>query len=245
MRLNNNKILITGATTGIGKALAEKFLEYGNEIIVVGRNFTELEDLLDYDKRIIPFKCDISKQEELLKLKNFVEVNHTDLNILINNAGIQYNYNFAEEHQIIEKIDSEVDVNLLAPLKLTALLLPIIKLQDNAAIINVSSALAIVPKHQAPVYCSTKAAIHIFSKSLRDQLKNHVKIFEIIPPIVNTKMTEGRGSNKMSPEKLANQFIKAFKKDRFEINIGKVKLLRVINRICPKAADKIINRSTK
>lgn len=243
MQLHKNKILITGATAGIGIALTEKFLELDNEIIAVGRNEKKLEELTKSDKRIIPFKCDISKQEELDKLILFIEQEHKNLNILINNAGIQYNYNFVKEHQLLHKVEHEINVNFLAPLKLITLLLPTLQINDNSAIVNVSSGLAIVPKAQAPVYCGTKAGIHIFSKSLRYQMDT-VKVFEIIPPIVETAMTEGRGKGKISPQRLVNEFIKAFKKDKYEVNIHKVKLLRIINRISPSIADIIMRGLT-
>lgn len=243
MRVHKNKILITGATAGIGAALLETFLDLDNEIIAVGRNESKLEELSKVDKRIIPFKCDISRQEELDQLTLFVEQEHKDLNILINNAGIQYNYNFDNGHQLLHKVEQEINVNLLAPLKLITLLLPTLQLNDNSAIVNISSGLAIVPKAQAPVYCGTKAAIHIFTKALRYQL-DKVKVFEIIPPIVDTAMTAGRGKGKIPPQKLVDEFIKAFKNDSYEVNIGKVKLLRIINRISPGIADRIMKGIT-
>ena len=240
MKINNNKILITGATAGIGEALTKTFLKLDNQIIALGRNTEKLEELSKLDKRIIPFKCDISKQEELDRLTLFIEQNHQDLNILINNAGIQYNYNFENESQLLDKVAHEITINFLAPLKLIALLLPTLQNNKNSAIVNVSSGLAIVPKAQAPVYCGTKAGIHIFSKSLRSQLKK-VKVFEIIPPLVETAMTTGRGKGKISPQRLVDEFIKAFKNNNYEVNIHKVKLLRIINRISPSIADRIIN----
>ena len=244
MQIHKNKILITGATAGIGKALAKKFLELDNEIIAVGRNEKRLEELAKSDKRIIPFKCDISKQEELDKLTLFVEQEHNDLNILINNAGIQYNYNFLKEHQLLYKVEHEINVNFLAPLKLIAFLSPTLQSNDNSAIVNVSSGLAIVPKAQAPVYCGTKAGLHIFSKSLRYQLEK-IKVFEIIPPLVDTPMTEGRGKGgKISPQKLVDEFIRAFNKDKYEVNVGKVKLLSIINRISPLIADRVMKGIT-
>ena len=243
MKINNNKILITGATAGIGKALTETFLKLDNQIIAVGRNKERLNELEKLDKRIISFQCDISKQSELDKLTLFIEQEHQDLNILINNAGIQYNYNFANESQLLYKVEHEINVNFLAPLKLITLLLPTIQTNDNSAIVNISSGLAIVPKAQAPVYCGTKAGIHIFSKSLRYQL-DKVKVFEIIPPIVETAMTEGRGKGKISPQRLVDEFIKAFKNNKYEVNIHKVKLLRIINRISPSIADRIMKGIT-
>ena len=139
----------------------------------------------------------------------------------------------------IEKIEQEINVNLTAPIKLIALLLPVLQENKNAAIVNVSSGLGLVPKMQAPVYCGTKAGIHIFSKSLRYQLEK-VKVFEIIPPIVDTNMTKGRGNGKITADQLVEEFVKAFAKDEFEVNIGKVKLLKLVNRISPKLAEKIM-----
>lgn len=239
MRLIGNKILITGATSGIGTALLDKFLALDNQIIALGRNQSKLNELSKKDSRIIPFKCDLAKKEDLDKLIMFIEKEHNDLNILINNAGIQYNYHFLEEQHLNAKIEHEIEVNLVAPIKLISLLLPTLQSNENAAIVNVSSGLGLVPKMAAPVYCGTKAAIHIFSKSLRYQLTD-VKVFEIIPPLVDTSMTKGRGTGKISPQQLAEEFISKFKRDQFEINIGKVKLLKTVNRISPKLADKIM-----
>ncbi|NHZ86032.1 MAG: SDR family NAD(P)-dependent oxidoreductase [Planctomycetia bacterium] len=239
MRLNKNKILITGGTAGIGKALTEKFLELDNQIIAVGRNEKRLEELSKFDKRVIPFKCDITRQDELDELTVFIEQQHSDLNILINNAGIQYNYHFSDEPQLLHKIEYEINTNFLAPLRLIALMLPTLKMNDNSAIVNVSSGLGIVPKMQAPVYCGTKAGIHIFSKSLRYQLEK-VKVFEIIPALVDTKMTAGRRKGKISPKQLVDEFIKAFKKNIYEVSIGKIKILKIVNRISPRLADIIM-----
>lgn len=246
MRLNKNKILITGATAGIGKALTETFLQLDNEIIAVGRNKEKLNELSNLDKRIIPFQCDLANKEELENLASFVKNEHSDLNILINNAGIQYNYSFLTELDLINKIDHEVNVNFLSPLKLISLLLPTIQNNKNSAIVNVSSALAFVPKMDAPVYCATKAGIHIFSKSLRYQLEEKdIKVFEIIPALVDTAMVAGRGKGKISPQQLVDEFITAFKKNKYEVNIGKVILLRFVNRLFPSLADKIINKGSR
>lgn len=239
MRLNNNKILITGATEGIGEALLQKFLSLDNQIIAVGRNEIKLQAMAKQDKRVIPLVCDISKAEDLDELILIVEQQHPDTNILINNAGIQFNYHFAEESQLLGKIEQEINVNFLAPIKLIALILPTLNANKNAAIVNVSSGLGLVPKKQAPVYCGTKAGIHIFSKALRYQLET-TKVFEIIPPLVDTRMTAGRGSGKITPEQLAEEFITSFRKDKFEVNIGKVKLLKLINRLSPALAEGIM-----
>ena len=243
MKLNGNKILITGATSGIGKALAEKFCQLDNQIIAVGRNEIRLEELAKFDNRIIPFKCDISSQSELDLLVTYINHEHKDLNVLINNAGIQYNQTLLDETYTLQKIENEISTNLTAPIKLITSLIPVLQNNPNSAIVNVSSGLAIVPKAKSAVYCGTKAAIHIFSKSLRYQLEK-VKVFEIIPPLVDTEMTKGRGKGKISPQRVVDEFIKAYKNNRYEVNIHKVRLLRIINRISPKMADRIMKGVT-
>lgn len=239
MKLQHNKILITGATAGIGKALTEKFIALGNEVIAVGRNQRKLDELGKLSTSVIPFRCDITSQNDLDRLSIFVEQHHTDLNVLINNAGIQYNYYFTEEPQLLAKVNNEVNANFLAPIKLITLLLPVLNAHSNAAIVNVSSGLGLVPKMSAPVYCGTKAGLHIFTKSLRYQL-DKIKVFEVLPPLVATDMTAGRGKGKISPEQLVDEFIRGFAKDKLEMNIGKVKLLKRINRLVPRLAEKIM-----
>src|SRR5699024_139001 len=153
MELENNKILITGATGGIGKALAKEFLRHkNNTIIAVGRNQEKLGALRSISENIIPFTCDLGEPLQLEELVLFIEKEHSDTNILINNAGIQYNYSFREEQHITDKIKHELDVNLYAPLSLIGLLLPILTLNDQSRAVpifpEVSACLAGITKMQ-------------------------------------------------------------------------------------------------
>jgi short-subunit dehydrogenase involved in D-alanine esterification of teichoic acids len=181
----------------------------------------------------------LTKDADVDRLIAYIENEHPDLNILINNAGIQYNYDVVSEHDINFKAEHEIKTNFSGPVKLTLSLLPLLRNHKDAAIVNISSALGMVPKRSAPIYCATKAATHIFTKALRYQLTD-VKIFEVIPPLVATQMTEGRGIGKISPEQVVREFIIGFKKDRFEISIGKVKFLRLLHRIWPAVAERML-----
>lgn len=243
MHLNGNKILITGATSGIGKVLAERFSALDNQIIAVGRNLNKLETLAQTYNQITPYQCDLSIPEEVEALIQFIRTGHQDLNVLINNAGIQYNCLFEDSQYGFKHVVDEIQVNLVVPIHLSKAMLPLLTKNPNAAIVNVSSGLGLVPKRKSAVYCSTKAGIHIFSKSLRHQL-TAVKVFEIIPPLVDTAMTKGRGKGKISPDQLVTAFIKAFRNNVYEANISKVKLLRLINRVSPRLADRIMTKTT-
>jgi short-subunit dehydrogenase involved in D-alanine esterification of teichoic acids len=241
MNASGNKVLITGATSGIGLVLAERFLAGGNAVIGVGRRTETLDPLREKYPNLFAFPCDLGSANGLDDLVLHVKHQHPDLNVLINNAAIQYNYNFLEEGDIADRVEYEIHLNLTVPVKLCALLLPVLRLQPEAAVVNVSSGLALVPKKSAPVYCGTKAGLHLFTKALRYQLEGSpVKVFEIIPPVVDTPMTAGRGRGKISPKQLVEEFMRAFAKNQFEVNIGKVKLLRLINRLLPSLADRIM-----
>jgi short-subunit dehydrogenase involved in D-alanine esterification of teichoic acids len=200
-----------------------------------------LNRLRDESPLIHPVVADLADSQALDALVVKIEQQYPALNVLINNAGIQYNYPFAESSQHLHRIEHEINVNLTAPLRLTALLLPLLLSQPQAAIVNVSSGLGLVPKQSAPVYCATKAGLHIFSKALGYQLATtSVRVMEVIPPLVDTPMTEGRGRNKITPDQLIDEFLRGFAQNRREINIGKVRLLRFIQRLSPALADRIL-----
>ncbi|MBW4558297.1 MAG: SDR family oxidoreductase [Trichormus sp. ATA11-4-KO1] len=237
MNTDHNTILITGGTSGIGFALAQRFLREGNTVIVTGTNAEKAEVVKNQLPNITIALADMRDRLALDKLV----YSYPDVNILINNAGVQYNYDFADPAIAVEQIETELDINLLSPLYLTKLFLPQLLRHPTAAIINVSSGLGIVPKQSAPIYCASKAALHSFTKTLRWQLEaTSVRVFEIIPPMVDTAMTRGRGRDKIKPEALVEEFWRDFSQDRYEMRIGKTKLLFVLQRLMPTLAERIM-----
>lgn len=149
----------------------------------------------------------------------------------------------------IELIETELKTNLIAPLQLIKLMLPQLLMQPKAAIVNVSSGLGLVPKQAAPVYCGSKAGLHIATKALCWQLEaTPVKVFEVIAPLVDTPMTVGRSKGKITPDALVDEFWETFCRvwytpnlqHHYEIPIGKVKLLLVLQRWLPKLVEKIL-----
>jgi uncharacterized oxidoreductase len=237
MKTTGNIVLITGGTSGIGLAMARKFLDKGNVVIVTGTNADKAAAV---QSELPNLKIELADIRDRSALDRLVS-EYPDVNILINNVGIQYNYEFADPKILSAQIDAELDINLVAPLYLTKQFLPQLLKKQSAAVINVSSGLAIVPKQSAAIYCASKAALHSFSRSLRWQLEDtSIKVFEIIPPIVDTPMTAGRGKGKISPEALVAEFWNNFGRDRYEIQIGKTKLLVMLDRIIPKLAEQFI-----
>ena len=129
---------------------------------------------------------------------------------------------------------------------LTTLCLPLLRQQPQSTIVNVSSGLAIAPKSSAPVYCATKAALHIFSKALRYQMEDaapNIAVVEAILPLVDTNMTRGRGKEKISPEKVAKEIFEGMERNHHEIYVGKVKLFVLIHRVLPQLAERILRNS--
>lgn len=239
MKTSGNDVLITGGGSEIGLALAKKFQQAGNRVIITGRNKEKLIRVRERFPEIHIEVADIAREADIRRLAE----NHGDVNILVNNAGVQYNYILLKEPDAGRLIREEFDINLIGPVLLIQYCLPILLRKNAAAIVNVTSGLAFVPKESAPVYCAGKAGLHIFSKSLRYQLESsNIKLFEIIPPLVDTAMTEGRGKGKISPDQLTDEFWRNFKKDKCEVLVGKVKLLYWLNRILPKIAERIMRK---
>lgn len=243
MRLMDNTVLITGGSSGIGLAFAEMFLEFGNRVIVCGRNPNKLEEVKHRFPGVTALPCDLTNMRSLEGLVQTIKKKFSDLNILVNNAGIQHNYRFDDGQNHGSKIDEEIAANFTSHVLLTDALLPVLLSKPQAALVNISSALSRVPKESAPVYCATKAGIHAFSKALRYQLeKTSVKVFEVVPALVDTAMTAGRGRSKMSPQAVAQEAIQGLRRDRYYIQVGKTKLLFAIQRLIPSLADRIIRR---
>lgn len=241
MKTSGHTILITGGATGIGLALARQLHALGNQLILTGRDAAKLTTAAAAMPGTATFPCDLSNPASLDTLCEYLTTNHPGLSVLINNAGIQLSYDFMDEPDTIQHIRTETSVNFTAPLILTNRLMPLLSLQTEAAVVFVSSALYIAPKRSAPVYCATKSAIHTFAKALRYQLEGSgIRVFDIIPPLVDTAMTAGRTSGKISPEHLAASFIKGFGNNRYEQHIGKSRLLKILSRITPSLADKMM-----
>ncbi|KPL85738.1 SDR family oxidoreductase [Herpetosiphon geysericola] len=237
MHTTGHIVLITGGAAGIGRALALRFAQAGNQVIVVGRDAQKLAELKALQPTISTIQADLAQASERQHLADQVPA----LSILINNAGVQYHGDLVEQQSAQVDRDQEIAINLTAPIDLIQRFLPKLQQQPEAAIINVSSGLALVPKQQAPIYCATKAGIHIFTKALRWQLEQtQVRVFEIIPPLVDTAMTAGRGKGKISPEALVEEFWRGFSRDRYQLAIGQVKLLIQLQRFLPRVADRLM-----
>lgn len=195
MKLSNNKILITGGATGIGLALTERFIKENNTVIICGRKESALREVTDKFPSVITFQCDLSQAGERSKLFDWILAKHSDLNVLVNNAGIQQ-WMAVTDDNFFQRAEEEIAINIAAPLHLTSLF---IKLHSLKTIINVTSGLSFVPLTKVPVYSATKAFFHSFTLSLRQLLKaKNIEVIEMIPPALNTDLG-GKGLHDTAP----------------------------------------------
>jgi uncharacterized oxidoreductase len=195
MKLANNKILITGGGSGIGYAMAERFINENNTVIICGRRKSALEEAKVKLPSIITRQCDLAESLERETLYKWIEDEHPDLNVLVNNAGIQHWMSISDP-DFYQRAQSEITINLIAPLHLTSLFL---NLKSINTIVNVTSALAYVPRIKAPVYSATKAFFHSFTISLKALVQSrNIEVIEIIPPALNTDLG-GKGIHDFAP----------------------------------------------
>ncbi|MBW8683855.1 SDR family oxidoreductase [Chitinophaga rhizophila] len=195
MQLAGNKILITGGASGIGLGLTERFLQEGNTVIVCGRRESVLDELKARYPAVITKVCDLYSAEARIDLFNWIQEQHKDLNVLVNNAGIQQWTNITDDDFYL-RAKEEIATNVEAPVHLTALFS---RLASLRTIMNVTSGLAFVPFTKVPVYSATKAFFHSFTHSSRYLLQEKgIEVIEIVPPALNTDLG-GKGLHDAAP----------------------------------------------
>jgi uncharacterized oxidoreductase len=195
MKLTGNKILITGGATGIGWGLTERFIAENNTVIICGRRESALKEASEKSASIITKVCDLSIASERENLYNWIAKEHSDLNVLINNAGIQQ-WMPVTDQNFYQRAKEEITANAEAPLHLVSLFL---NLDSLTTIINVTSGLSFTPLAKVPVYCATKAFLHSFTLSLRYSVKSkNIEVIELIPPALNTDLG-GKGIHDFAP----------------------------------------------
>jgi len=218
MKLSKNKILITGGATGIGLGLTERFIQENNVVIICGRREAVLKEVADKFPSLITKVCDLSIEAERIELYNWITKNHGDLNVLVNNAGIQ-NWTNISDGDFYQKANEEITTNVLAPIHLTTLFT---NFKSLDTIINVTSGLAFVPLSKVSVYCATKAFLRSFTLSLRHMLKSkNIEVIEMIPPALNTDLG-GKGLHDTQPA--VSDFVEAvfqqMKEGKTELTFG-------------------------
>ncbi|MDW3208373.1 MAG: SDR family NAD(P)-dependent oxidoreductase [Reichenbachiella sp.] len=241
MELKYKTILITGGTSGIGRVLADRLLAEGNTVIILGRNKSKLEDALR--KGFETIHCDLSNVEEIENAVIQIQRNYERLDLLFNNAGIQYNYDFMDSVIPLDKIKQEIQTNVTGQLLITQLLVPLLNNASKALIVNTTSGLGAFPKSDGLVYSSSKAALRNFTIGLRFALKStKIKVLEFIPPVTDTEMTKGRTELKMSAKELIDYIWPQLLRERKILTVPKMRLFLWIAFLFPSIAHKILSK---
>jgi len=240
--LKNKTVVLTGATSGIGRELLAQL--YGkNQLIVIGRSAAKLNKFKEDYPEIAVFKADLAVPTSLEVVASEIIDRFRHIDLLINNAAVQYTPYFTDENFKPELIANEIAVNLTSPALLVSLLLPALIKDTQSAILNVNSGLGIVPKKGSAIYCATKGGLKIFSQSLRHQLEDtNIQVMQAYMPLVDTPMTEGRGRGKITASEAAKRIIRGIERGAQEHDIGMVKILRFLDRIWPRFARSVMKK---
>lgn len=229
MKTSGNTILITGGGSGIGEALAQRFHDAGNTVIVAGRRREALEAAISGRPDMHAMTLDIDSPEAIEAFARDLLAAHPSLNVLVNNAGVMQHEDIGTRRNLTGA-EAMITTNLLGPIRLTNALIDHLKAQPDAAIVNVTSGLAFVPLSAAAIYSATKAAIHSYTVSLRDVLAGQVEVIEMAPPATQTDLTPGQRTREgyQPLEEFADEVFALFGQTPAprEILVERVKFLR-------------------
>lgn len=228
MQLSGNTVLVTGGGSGIGLAIAKRFLDAGSRVVVCGRGADRLAEARAANPGLetrVANVGDAAGREELIA---WMISEYPDFDVLVNNAGIQRQGRFASDAADWPTRQREIAINLEAPLHLVALVLDQFRARPRAAIINVSSGFAFVAAPVAPVYGATKAALHSFTMTLRAELEDTpIEVAEIVPPVVNTDLGgPGLHDHGVSSEEFAESVMGRIAAGEPEVGYGFSEALR-------------------
>jgi uncharacterized oxidoreductase len=246
MRTVQNTVLITGGSAGIGLSIAKLLDAKGNHVIITGRNPERLRAAAEQLKNVTAIACDVTVAEDVNRLTDRISRDFQGLNVLINNAGNAFVYNLtASDADGFAKAGEEMLTNYLSIIRLNEKLLPLLRQQQEAAIVNVSSIVTFAPNHRLATYGASKAALHSYTLSLRHALQQDsaVKVFELMPPLVDTEFSQPiGGSNGIPPSVVAESLVSALEKDEYEIHTGGTAGLYKLYLSSPDAAFQAMNQ---
>lgn len=251
MDLKNSTILITGGTSGIGLELVKQLSELGATILITGRGANALAEARKKFPQVHTFQSDVSKPEDIEQLYRDVITRFPDLNIIINNAGLMRLIDLQDPGPALEHMNQEIATNLSGTIWMVHRFLPHLIKQKSAAIVNVSSGIALMSYSAAPIYSATKAGVRAYTQALRLQLQDtQVKVFEMIPPGVNTNLqndwkVQPEQNQMMDVDKMVRVAIKGLLYDQKELKPFLIRVVQAMSRIAPGFLLKYAHREFK
>jgi uncharacterized oxidoreductase len=236
-------VLVTGASKGIGKALTEAFMREGAQVLAVARNVPANGAApARTDGGVTWIACDVASAHERDKLFEVVHQRGVPLDILVNNAGIQQALDLTggEAGALCEAMQREIAIDLAAPMCIAAMFAPLLA-RPGGTIVNVTSLVALQAKTSAPAYSAAKAGLRAFTQALRRQMAPRgIRVVEVLPPLVETAMTAGRGRGKLSADGMAAAIVDGLKRNRATIAPGMARTVMAMNRIAPGLVSRLL-----
>lgn len=208
-------------------------------MILLGRNKGKLLELKEQGFETI--FCDLADQQDIENTVLNIENDYPDLEILFNNAGIQFNYRITDAVIPLSKISTEIQINLTGQLMLTQLLIPLLGKHVEALIVNTTSGLGAFPKSDGLVYSASKAGMRNFTIGLRYALENtNIKVAEFIPPVTDTNMTADRNENKVPVADLVRKVVPQLDRGKNIVTTTPLRFFLWISFLFPRLANKIL-----
>lgn len=239
MDVNGKTVLLTGGSAGIGREIARQLQTKGARVILTGRDPARLAAM--EAEGFEALTADLSNAAGADAL--VAALGDRAIDILINNAGLGVPHDVRNALPDPDAADGCLYANLSAPIRLITALLPRLRQRPQAAIVNVTSGLAIAPNTASSVYCASKAGLRSYTLALRAQLRGEpIQVIEALPPVVDTQMTADRKTGKMPPQECARQIVAALENGHDEANVGMVKVLRAVYSLSPALARSVMRR---
>ena len=213
MEIEDKRVLVTGASRGLGRALVQSFVDAGaNEVLAGARKREDLEALRS--ERVTPVRLDVTSDEDVAALTNLGAVD-----ILINNAGVA---GFGNPLTMdFAAIQEEIAVNYFGVLRVTRAIAPGMIAKQDGVIVNVATAFAKINLPLVGTYCATKAALLSLGQALRAYLAEHgVRVITVMPTTIDTDMSKGADVPKMTKEFVAAEILAAIREERHDPPIG-------------------------
>jgi short-subunit dehydrogenase len=252
MKLDTMRVLLTGATGGIGRVIARRLLEGGSHVLLVARDADALGSLLKScafaGGRVHAHRADLTRVEARTELCAAARLWHGGINVVINNAGL--NPFAMYEDLSAEQLDQTLAVNVHAPMHLCRELLPWLKGQDAAAIVNVGSVFGSIGYPGYVAYSATKFAVRGFSEALRRELADtRVTVKYFAPRATRTAMNSAAVEEMNSrlnvamdsPERVARELIALLRHGKYSAIVGwPEKAFVKVNGVLPGIVDRAL-----